>query len=256
MVSKKIIYATSLVVILGILSGIVSFNHKRPRAIETLNAHVVADSANIIVPDSGKISDIMIPDSQNIKKGQPIAELTIPLATQKNTQKANPIQKNKKDLEKDYEDAALKYKDGVISQDEYDKSIENIEAQQEAALAQNSKIIPTNKTVKVYSPIDGKIVWGNLKIGDTVNKDTTIAKVNSSYKEVLAHFSTSYGDSISIGSKANIKLIKYPDKQFTGIVNSIGTPDKKGLPIVIIFESEISDVDIENGDSAIVKLDR
>lgn len=254
MVSKKIVYTLILIGLLLVFGGIIAFNHSKPKAIETLNAHVVADYADIIATDGGKISNILISQSQDIKKGEVIAELSVSSVIRKNSPKTKPV--DKKEVEQDFETAAIMYKDGVISQDEYDKSVENLEEKMNSAPVEKNENITTSRTVKIYSPMDGKIVWGNLKVGDNVGKDVVIAKVNSSYKEVLAHFSTSYSDSISVGDRANIKLIKYPEKHFTGIVNSIGTPDKKGVPIVLTFEDEISDIDILNGDSAIVRLEK
>lgn len=257
MVSKKIIYLVLLVLLFVIFGVIISFNRSRPVSVETLNAHVIADTEDVTVGNLGKISNILISQYQDVKKGQVIAEVTVPSPVQKKQVKSKLQPADKKQIEKDYEDAALMYKEGVISQDEYDKSIENIEAKQ--ATDDKEKDVAETKAdrvIKVYAPMDGKIVWGNLKVGDTVSKDVVIAKVNSSYKEVLAHFATAYSDNISIGDKAHIKLIKYPEKQFSGVVNSIGQPDKKGLPITIIFEGETSDIDIINGDSAIVKLEK
>lgn len=253
MVSKKIVYSLILTGLLIVFGGIIAFNHSKPKAIETLNAHVVADYADIITTDSGKISNILITQSQDIRKGDVIAELSVSSVVRKNSKNTKSV--NKKEVEQDFETAAIMYKDGVISQDEYDKSVENLEEKMNSTPEGKSENITTSRIVKIYSPIDGKIVWGSLKIGDNVGKDVVIAKVNSSYKEVLAHFSTTNSDKISVGDRANIKLIKYPEKHFTGVVNSIGVPDKKGVPIVLTFEDETSNIDILNGDSAIVRLD-
>lgn len=241
-----------VVVLLCVFGGIVSFNiHKRPVEIETLSAFISSDSVAVQSNNSGTIKSLQVKQSDKVQKGQVIAEIetTTPI-----TKKIKNDGSNLKKAEKDYENAAIMYKDGVISQKEYDKYLNDFKKEKENAEKPQNKIIKTSQITKIYAPIDGVIVLNNIKNGDNIAKESILAKVNSSHKEVNAYFPVSYKENIRTGSNVNITVIKYPEQTFSGKINSVLKQDSKGIPVKITFDQDTSELDFSNGDSVIVKI--
>ena len=244
---KTIIVISALLLIFG---GIILFNHKRPLAVETLNAYISSDSVSIQAENSGKIKTLAVKQSDKVQKGQIIAEIE----TSKSVVKPVEPKNSRQAAEKDYENAAIMYKDGIISQEQYDNYIKNLKENQKQAEQPVNKIVYTSEVTKIYAPIDGTIVLNNLKTGDTIAKETILAKVNSSHKEINAYFSASDEDKIVTGKDVNITVIKYPKKTFSGKINSVSKPENKGIPVKITFDQDTSNFDFQNGDSVIVKI--
>ena len=203
---KTIIVISALLLIFG---GIILFNHKRPLAVETLNAYISSDSVSIQAENSGKIKTLAVKQSDKVR---------------------------------------------IISQEQYDNYIKNLKENQKQAEQPVNKIVYTSEVTKIYAPIDGTIVLNNLKTGDTIAKETILAKVNSSHKEINAYFSASDEDKIVTGKDVNITVIKYPKKTFSGKINSVSKPENKGIPVKITFDQDTSNFDFQNGDSVIVKI--
>lgn len=251
--NKKAILLVIILVIAFV--GIISFNHKRPVTIETLNAFISSDSISIQSENSGKIKVLPVKQAEKVQKGQVIAEIETsvkiskPVTTSNNSTSAQKTQQ-------EYENAAIMYKDGIISQEEYDKYVKKLNKAQEEASQPKTRqeIVTTSKVTKVYSPIDGIVVLNNLKEGDTIKKEAILAKVNSSHKEVNAYFSPSNKENIKEGSAVDITVIKYPEKTFRGKIVDIAEIDKKGIPVKVTFDQDTSSLDFQNGDSVIVKI--
>lgn len=250
MINKKLIVLG--ICILAVFGGIIAFNIKtKPEQIETLNAFISSESVSIQSGNSGIIKNIQVKQSDKVQKGQVLAEIETSVPVTKTVK--NDGQKLKQAEEK-YENAAIMYKDGVISQAEYDRYLNNLEKEQNNAEKPQNKVILTSQVTKIYAPIDGVVVLNNLKNGDTVNKEAIIAKVNSSHKEINAYFPVSYKDEIKTGCSVNITVIKFPEKTFTGKIQEVSLPDNKGIPVKISFDQDTSNLDFLNGDSAIVKI--
>jgi len=240
----------SLILILAIIfGGIITFNFSHPKSIETLSAFVISDSVSVQSQDSGKIKILPVTQSQKVEKGDVIVEIE---TSEPVTVSAKSNAKELESAQKEYENAAIMYKDGIISQEEYDNSLTKLKQVQEKS--NTKKVVMTPKITKIYSPIDGVVVLNNIKEGDNVAKETILAKVNSSYKEINAYFPASNTNAIKSGNSVDIMIIKYPEKTFTGKIKEVLPVNAKGVPVKIIFDQDTSALDVQNGASAIVKI--
>ncbi len=240
-----------VLILIAIFGGIIAFNHKRPRPVETLSAYISSDSVSIQADNSGKIKSLSVKQDEKVQKGQVIAEIETSKSVVKSV---DPSSQTHKPTEQEYENVAIMYKDGVISQEEYDKHLANLKKAETQSEKPVSQVVYTSHITKIYAPIDGTIVLNNLKEGDSITKEAILAKVNSSHKEVKAYFPVSTEKEIQTGREVNITVIKYPEKTFTGKINIVSEAESKGIPVTITFDEDTSNLDFQNGDSVIVKI--
>ena len=252
---KKVLLAFLCLIIIALFSGMVYFNHKQPTDIETLNARIVSESIQVLSNNSGKIKNIKVKQSDKVTKGQVLAEISLPaVPVKKVSQSKNVLAK----AEKDYENAAIMYKDGVISQEEYDKQLKlykKVKNNTESNDVNVSEIAKSSEQIiKIYSPIDGIVTLNNIKNGDKINKESAIAKINSLHKEIKAYFSPTHSDRVVPGEVVDIFIIKYPERHYSGVISSVEPVEKNGIPVKIEFSENADSLDLQNGDSVIVKI--
>lgn len=74
----------------------------------------------------------------------------------------------------------------------------------------------------IYSPVTGKVINFNLRVGDMVNLDRQLfAIIDTSDWWVQANFKETDLEQIKPGQKVKIKLDMYPGKAFRGVVQSV-----------------------------------
>ncbi len=246
-----------IVLLLFILGGFVAYNKKKPETIETLNALINSESVSVQSPTVGKIKLVAVEQDQKVKKGQVLAEIVTEVPVQQNVKTIDkpstsvlPVQNSSSE----YENAAMMYKDGVITKEEYDKRLQVLNTPKSTIAKTQNKTILTSKVTKIYAPIDGMVILNNFKTGDKVSKDTILAKVNSLHKDVTATFPATFKEKIVQDSVVTITVIKYPEKIFTGRIVEVLEPDVKGIPVKINFDDDVKGLDFQNGDSVIVKI--
>lgn len=237
---KKKLIALS-VIIVALISGIILSKNIQKDDIETFNAIINIESTNVPANAGGTLKLINLTDNRQVKKGELIAEIETSVQ-----QASAPKTKN---TEQDYEKAAIMYKDGIITQEEYDKRINNIK--NTSTPQENTNSV---KITKVYAPVDGEIKLNNFKSGDNIREEEVFANILSSNKEIQAYFPVTYQKHIKNGKKVEINIVKYPEKLFSGTITKIEKPDPHGLPVKILFNENTSALNLNNGDSAILKL--
>jgi len=244
MPNKKFVLYT--IILLAIIAAGFIFFRPVNTEIETLNAVIKSDSVAVKANSAGTIKLITNP-TQKVKKGQLIAEIE----TIRQIPAASATTKSKEDVEEAYEKAALMYKDGILSQEEYDKKVKTIK---------KDETVQTNPTkqkieiTKILAPIDGNIKITDINSGDSIKKDELIAKVYSSDKEIKAYFPVSAQKALKTRKDVSINVIKYPELNLSGKIQEVNSPEPNGLPVRIIFDKEVSNLNLQDGDSAIVKL--
>lgn len=253
MINKKAVWL--LIVVIIIAGGFFGYYKiTSNNEIETFNARIFSETVNIQPDKSGKLKTFNVKQSQQVKKGQVIAEILTEESSGSEIKKSVNKQKTTQNIEQEYENAAIMYKDGIISQQEYDNYITSYNAQKNQNEIPAKTNVKITKTEKIYSPIDGIISLNNIQKGDLIGKDNIIAKVNSLHKEINAYFSYSDKLKLTEGLEVEIHIIKYPEKILSGIITSIGEPEAAGLPVTIQFKDDVSSMDLENGNSVIVKI--
>ncbi|MEE3348836.1 MAG: HlyD family efflux transporter periplasmic adaptor subunit [Candidatus Gastranaerophilaceae bacterium] len=243
--NKKIILTLISIIL---ISGIAFLLYKRAdlnKEIETFSANVINDNEIITAGDNGTVLSLKYKNLEKVKVGDIIAELDI-----SSTPKSNCV--NEKEASDEYKDAAIMYKDGVISKEEYDKSLNEYKEETKNTAkncGQKSQVIKS-----IYANADGVISYSDIKEGDSVKFDTEIGTVNQENANIKAYFSPKYKHRIKEGDKAKITIVKYPEKVFEGKVSSIDKIDINGQGITLKVTQDTSDLLIKNGDAAIVVL--
>lgn len=239
--NKKIILAIIGLILICSVAFILYKRADLNKEIETVSATVTNDNEVITAGENGIIYSVKYKNFEKVKEGDIIAEIDISSAPKSKC----AVEKEASD---EYKDAAIMYKDGVISKEEYDKSLS--EYKEEAKdCGSNAQVIKS-----VYANADGVIAYSDIKEGDNVKSDTEIGIINQENALIKAYFSPKYKHRIKEGDKAKITIIKYPEKAFEGTVSSIDKIDINGQGITLEVTQDTSDLNIKNGDAAIVVL--
>lgn len=272
---KKVIVISSLLVVVAIIaaSGFYFYNSL---FISSNDAVIEPDFIAVDAENSGKVKNIFVKPEQNVTKGQVLAEIevvqnvVIP-AQSKNGFDVNSTKAKLNDAEENYKHYALMYKDGVIAQEEYDRSLNQLtkaqddyeKALQTSGAAQKQKsVVKTNVTTsKVYAPKDGVVSLSYLNKGETAVKDKPIVLLDSNKPKVTAYFNPKYADELKVGQQVDIHMKKYPAKKFTGVINAVGTEpemdtEKQSLvvPVQITFKDDLNGYTLAKGQPVQVKF--
>lgn len=272
---KKVIVISSLLVVVAIIaaSGFYFYNSL---FISSNDAVIEPDFIAVDAENSGKVKNIFVKPEQNVTKGQVLAEIevvqnvVIP-AQSKNGFDVNSTKAKLNDAEENYKHYALMYKDGVIAQEEYDRSLNQLtkaqddyeKALQTSGAAQKQKsVVKTNVTTsKVYVPKDGVVSLSYLNKGETAVKDKPIVLLDSNKPKVTAYFNPKYADELKVGQQVDIHMKKYPAKKFTGVINAVGTEpemdtEKQSLvvPVQITFKDDLNGYTLAKGQPVQVKF--
>lgn len=243
--SKKFMVIITLSAIVGIsaICGYIYFNSNKD--IISYTATIAEESENIPQTEGSEISKYFVKDKEQIKIGQLIAEEKIKTESEK-CEPSGKITTQKEKAEEDYQDAAMMYKDGVISKEQYDESLEDyISTKKEISKEINCKN-DSFSIKKVYATADGII--------SIDEKHTALAVIKPETQHINAYFSPNQSKKIKIGTQAEVTVIKYPEKIFTATVEELGKTNLKGQFIKLKINEKTSDLNIFDNDNVIVKI--
>ncbi len=242
MIDKKI--SISFVIILLVGLSLIFYSNSLNREIETPSATFVFDAVDILSPVDGNVAKITVSSGDRIKFGDIIAEIN-----ENSSNCSKDMRKIEKKATADYTDAALGYKDGAISKEEYDKELAEYKI-----VKNNGKCTGEKGSLKyLHAPQDG-IVDVKISEGADVSKDTVVAVLKEHKEYIKAYVSPKYKKRIKAGRKAVISIVKYPEKSYTGEVIDVGSIDIYGLPVNVSINENLSDLNLSDGDYAVVKL--
>ena len=247
MLSKKVIFTFSIISAIGLV--LIAFAYFHPKAIETVSASVSVPSEQIFAPADGILKSINVEDYADVKVGDVIAQIEVTLAAAKCQDKKTSETIQQKAV-KDYENAAIMYKDGIITQEQYDKSLENLRAVQ----AKKPCSAEAKQTENILALKNGKAVIGSYKVGDSISEGDLVAEVYTDKPQIHAYFSPKQVKNLPVGADSEISIIKYPEKHLTGVVKALDTVDIMGRLVVIDINGDTSDMILKNGDAATVKI--
>ena len=249
---KKFIIFAAIGVILCSISALIIKTTKDEK-IETYSAKVMQESTAINSEHEGTILNILVKDGQPVKIGQELIEILTPNKYSKCLSKENLVTEQSQAAE-EYQDAAIMYKDGIITKEEYDKSLGEYkdtsrELSQKTACKNDGDYI-------VYATGDGIIALDNTLSGAKINKGDTLAAIKPEVRRINAYFSPKYKKKIKQNGKTKITFIKYPEKIFEGEIIAIQGIDINGLSVIILVKDNISNLNINDNDDAIVRLEK
>lgn len=234
MKNKSIIIICSLLLILlaaGV--GVISSKALKVKANAVVNPVYIP----INVETTGILKDLYVTSQQNVEKGQLVAEVEIPakVNTQAKALAKPDVSSAKAKLaaaEDAYKQSALMYKDGVISQEDYDKSLDNLTSAQKAyknaaykansAAEEQTKAKNAVSVQKVYAPLDGVVNLNNLNKGDETNPHKPIILLATNTPKVTAYVNEKTAAKLKINQEVEIKVKIFKEKSFTGIIELVG----------------------------------
>ena len=257
---KKIFILTSVVIIVIALGCCGAFWAFKTNAVITNDAVIEPEQIAINATDNGKIKDIFVKPDEEVESGQLVAEIEIkktisqPVAKTKDTVEVS--QKKLEDAEENHTNFAMMYKDGVISQQEYDKSLEQLEdakkAVAEAKTPVKQKSVVSVVTKKVYAPKDGTIALSYVTKGETATKDKPLLLLDTENPKIIAYFNPKFQENLKVGNDVQITCEKYKGKTFEGVIEAISTEpeisvDKKSsvIPVTIRFKNGTAGYDFD-----------
>ena len=118
---KKIIIFAAIVIVLCAISALI-IKATKNKNIETYSAKVMQESTAINSEHDGTILNILVKDGQPVKIGQELIEILTSNKYSECLSKENLATEQNQAAE-EYQDAAIMYKDGIITKEEYDKSL-------------------------------------------------------------------------------------------------------------------------------------
>lgn len=260
MVKNKLVVGISLFAIAVVLicAGVFLKKGDKTSYSATINPSVT----RVQTTAAGIVKDVFVKPGDKVKRGQVLAEIEIP-----SKPNAAPIKSVKPDLnsaknklkiaEDKYANAAIMYKDGVISQEDYDnilaelKTAQNsyknsvIQAQKADAEGKSLSKVPS-AIEKVYAPADGEISKTILSKGGhtTAGQDMILLTLNA--MKVTAYVDKDTTCKLERGQNVLIKVPEYKNRMYNGSIEYIGqksvnnTEAKEMYPVFINFDSNIN----------------
>lgn len=208
----------------------------------------------------GNVKEVLVKPNEQVSKGQVLAvmeaeskETVKPVAE---PQKINLTQmkSNLDKAEENYKNAALMYKDGVITQDDYDERLTTLKDAQSAykTAVYKSKANPVQQvkkqpvSMKVFSPMDGVVNSTFVKSGDLVKSGDNMMLLSMKNKKVTAYVDKEASLKIKSGQSVLISVPGFEPKKFNGVVervdnNPVTVADiaEPVYPVSISFDSKV-----------------
>ena len=217
--------------------------HKALKAPETMTAQISIPIENLSANTYGTVTAIFVKDYDIVKVGDTIAELSRDVK-----RSCQPSGEKSQKAAAEYENAAIMYKDGIITQAEYDASLSKYRAYKSRELCTKFQ----TKKEYIISPVSGKIENIEIKKGSEVTPSTEVGKIQTGDAEIIAYFSPKDKKKIRSGRLVRIKIIKYPEKEFTGFIKERGAASWQGIAVKITVNEDISSLNLRNEDAALI----
>ena len=224
---QKLIYFSAGLVILGLIFLTVYIINNFNR-ISTEDAYTQGRVHSIASKISGTVKSVLIEDNQSVKKGDLLLEIDpIDYALKMNEAKAslNVRRATFEQTKRDKERAEVLYQQEVFSKERYENVLTayNLaKAQLEVALAQLQIAKRNLEYTKIYAPSDGYVTKKSVELGDQIQPgEPLMAVIALDDIWVIANYKETQLKNVLPGQKVEIKVDTYPDKKFSGRVDSI-----------------------------------
>lgn len=255
---KRFIFGLFVVVLILLVAGIFLLKSDTQK---TYSAIIYPEAESYVKALlSGTVKDVYVEPKAQVSRGQVLAVIESTVKSDEKTSKESPkvnlsqIKSRLDRAEENYKNAAMMYKDGVITQEDYDKRLTDLKNAQDAyktAVSKSKTIVvePQKKklvTMNVFSPIDGIVDSSFVKKGDSVNSGDNMMLITMNTKKVTAYVDKKALSKIKAGQSVLISVPGYEDKKFNGIVDytdknpvTVADISEPVYPVSISFDSKI-----------------
>lgn len=248
--NRLIIFVSLIAVVLFTACGIL-FMQNNVNSLE--NGHINPEMLYINSVTDGVVKDIYVKPKEVVSKGQLVAEIEAAKQTRpqvKSVQKLDLTSAKTKlnKAEENYKNSALMYKDGVISQEDYDKALNSLTTAQNAyktALKKSKTSVNSANNInapeikKVYALNDGVMDSSLHSKGDLVKKDEPLMIIALNNQKVTAYVDEKTVPALKPGQNVKIKVHTFRDKTFDGQIELISDVpydiDGYDIPMYIVY---------------------
>lgn len=223
---KKILSITLLFIVLA--GSAIAYWLYSQHYVSTDDAYINANVVQIASRVSGQVSELMVTNNEEVKKGQVLFQLDPePFVVAIKAQKAQLIidRANLKNAQLTAKRTLELFHDGAMSQQARDDALAKLEGVQgqvelDQANLSNAELNLQYTTIK--APSDGWVSNMSLRPQDTVNANTPqFVLISDNEFWVDANFKETDLERIKLGASAEIKVDMYPNHTFKGEVQSL-----------------------------------
>lgn len=245
MLHKNRIIILMILLILLILCGLCYYNYAHRRPIETFSAELLLREEKVYANTHGVVSRVYSELNEHANAGDEIAEVS---SGKPSACRSGAETQADKQAMAEYENAVIMYKDGIITQEEYDKSLNKYRGYKSHGKCNKT----SEQKTKIYTLSDGRIKKITISAGDEVREDTVAAEIETGSPLIKAYFSAKNKKQLTPGKLVKVQLIKYPEMEFTGRITTVGDAEMQGLPVNIQINESTADLNLQTGDAAYI----
>lgn len=259
---SKYKFVIILCVVLVVLGGISFYTIGNLKTISSNNAVIAPQEITVKSDENGKLTEIFVKPDEPVTSGQAVAEIQISKQNSNSDEINQKLEVSKQkltDAENSYTKYALMYKDGVVSQEEYDKSLKTLEvAKEDYAKARSSYSSEAKQglvTKKIYAPQNGTVSINYIKQGENTTKNAPILLIETTTPKITAHFDKKFQNYLQEGAEVSINIPEYEGKTFSGVIENITDENNTNSSVVVIrFKEDVSKYDFHKNNSVSVTL--
>ncbi len=266
--NKNKIFLICVFVITGMLclvcAGLVVYNNIPFKVNAIVYPEVISVNSDI----QGVVKEVFVNNDQEVKKGQILAEIEYSDGndmSEKVSSQDKILSSAKVELDNaknDYQNSVSMYKDGVISQEQYDKALNRLTFAQNnyksalaksVALKNNAK--NTTKIKQIVANQDAYVDSIKVNSGFKTDVDTQLMILSSKGEpQITAYVSENKVKKIKENNEVKIKINSFKDKVFKGNILVVSdraySVDGYDTPVYIVqikFTDDISAFPLERG---------
>jgi membrane fusion protein (multidrug efflux system) len=196
--------------------------------VTTDNAQVEAHTVMLAPKVSGFVKAVHVDEGQKVKRGELLIEIDdrdYVNAVNERRGELTSISARKADAEKNYHRLAELYKQGAVSQQQYDSissQYSELRAKFEATSAEVSQAELNLENTKIKAPSDGFIAKKSVENGQLAGVGVPLLGfVDAEERWITANFKETELDDIQIGKAVDVSVDAVSTKSFKGRVESI-----------------------------------
>lgn len=184
----------------------------------------------------GVLKSVFVNDDDFVKKGQKVAEV---YAYQPVKVAITPLKQGNNAFEKEYSEIVSKYKDGIISQEEYDVLLSNLDKKtthnSSQAVSQQKRVV-----VPILAPDDGYILFdtNGIGIGESFEKDKLTLNLFSEPILVEAVFRKNAKIFHRLHAGQQVDIIMENKAAYKGTIKEITGKDRSFIYTTIAYDTD------------------
>lgn len=224
---KNVIKIMGGLVLVGLVAAGFYVVHNLNR-VTTDDAYIEGRIHSVAPKISGTVLKVNVEDNQAVKRGDLLVEIDAVDYSLKENEAAANLEVRKATFEqagRDRDRAESLYNGKVIPKERYEAAVTayNLAKGQLDAAEQQFKISQQNlQYTKIYSPTDGYVTKKSVEAGNQIAAGQPLmAVIPLDDIWIIANYKETQLEKVKKGQRVFIKIDTYPDKTFTGKVDSI-----------------------------------